>query len=128
MPRCLRMSRMTDGSSILLMILIFPLHFGQIKGSTFPAFAGTGSNLLNQSCPAFPECLFVSLWFKNAGDSIILAFLLPFSPCDVAVISVVPHHLLSPVRDVRTHSRQPFHCGEDLVCLSVHGRIDDLPL
>jgi hypothetical protein len=41
--------------------------------------------------------------------------------------TVVLHHLLSPVRDVRTHGGQPFHCGEDLVCLSVHGRIDDRP-
>ena len=30
--------------------------------------------LLNQSCPAFPVCLFVSLWFKNTGDSIIWSF------------------------------------------------------
>jgi len=46
-------------------------------------------DFLDQSCPAFPECLFVSLWFKNAGDSIIVAFLLPFPPRDVAVIAVL---------------------------------------
>ncbi len=41
--------------------------------------------LLNQSCPAFPEYLFVSLRFKDAGDSIIVACLLPFYPCNVTV-------------------------------------------
>src|SRR5450759_3588836 len=110
------------------MTRIVPLHFGQTRGSTFPAFAGTGSNLLNQSCPAFPECLHITLWFKDAGDSIIFACLLPFSPCDVAVVSVVTYHLLAPIRYVRTHRRQPLHCGEDLACLSVLGRIDDSPL
>ena len=62
--------------------------------------------------------------------------LLPFSPWDVAVISVVTYHLFASVRDMRTHGHQPFHCGEDLVCLSVpgsgtgagFGRIDDRPI
>ena len=34
MPRCLRIARMTDGSSILLTIRMAPRHFGQTKGST----------------------------------------------------------------------------------------------
>jgi len=84
--------------------------------------------LLNQSCPAFPECLFASLWFKDAGDSVIFACFLPFSPCDVAVISLVPHHLFAPIRNVRTHGRKPLHSGKDLVCLSVLACIDDRPL
>src|SRR5664279_910447 len=70
--------------------------------------------LLNQPCPAFPECLFVTLWFKDAGDSIIAAFLLPFSPCDVAVKAIIFHHLLAPIRDVRAHSRQ-LRAGETMV-------------
>ena len=59
--------------------------------------------LLNQSGPAFLESLFVSLRFENAGDDVIQTFLLAFSPRDVAVVSVISHHLLAPVRDVRTH-------------------------
>jgi hypothetical protein len=37
-------------------------------------------DLLNKQRPVTPECLFAPLWFKDAGDGIITAFLLPFSP------------------------------------------------
>lgn len=33
-PRWVRISRMTDGSSMKLMIRMVPLHFGQTNGST----------------------------------------------------------------------------------------------
>ena len=36
--------------------------------------------LLNQPRPTFPESLFVSLRFENAGYGIINSFLLPFTP------------------------------------------------
>jgi hypothetical protein len=69
---------------------------------------------LNQPRPTFPESLYVSLRFEDAGDGVIQTCLLAFSPRDVAVLSVVTHHLLSPVRDVRTHGGQPFHRRETL--------------
>jgi len=107
-PRCLRMSRITDWSSMKLMIRMIPLHFGQTRGSTFPAFAGTDSYLLNQSCPAFPGCLHIFLRFEDAGNNIIIAvFFLPFPPCGVAVIIIVPDYLFAPVRDVHTNGGQP---------------------
>jgi len=99
---------------------------GQTRGSTFPAFAGTGCYFLNQSRPVPPEGLFISLQFEDTGDGIVIAFLLPFPPGDVAV--VITHHLLAPVRDVRTHRGQPFEGGKDFGRLAVLGRIDDLPL
>jgi hypothetical protein len=36
---------------------------------------------------------------------------------------VAPHHLLTLVRDVRTHGGKPSHRWEDLGCLAVFGRI-----
>jgi len=33
-PRCIRISRITNGSSMKLMMRMVPLHLGQIKGST----------------------------------------------------------------------------------------------
>jgi len=84
--------------------------------------------LLKQPGPTFPESLFVSLRFEDTGDGVIQTFLLAFSPRDVAVVSVVTHHLLVPVRDVRAHGGQPFHCGEDLGCRAVLGCINDHPL
>jgi len=44
--------------------------------------------LLNQPGPTFPESLFVSLRFEDAGDGIINSFPLLFIPDDFAVISV----------------------------------------
>jgi hypothetical protein len=104
-PRCSSIARITWRSSIALMIRMVPLHFGQTRGSTFPAFAGTGSNLLNQSCPAFPECLFVSPRFEDTGNGVVNALLLTLSPWDVAIVSVISH-ICSPLRDMRTHGRQ----------------------
>ncbi len=49
--------------------------------------------LLNQPGPTFPESLFVSLRFDDAGDGVIHAFLLAFSPRDVAVVSVISNVL-----------------------------------
>jgi hypothetical protein len=48
---------------------------------------------------------------RKAGDSVIQIFL-PFSQRDVVGVSVVTHHLLSPVRDVRTHRGAYFLAGE----------------
>ena len=45
--------------------------------------------LLNQPGPTFPERLFVSLRFEDAGDGVIQTFLPAFSPRDVAVIPVL---------------------------------------
>jgi hypothetical protein len=56
------------------------------------------------------------------------AFLLPFALGDVAVASVITHHLFSSVRDVRTHGGKPFQRREDLGCLAVLGCINDRPL
>jgi hypothetical protein len=42
--------------------------------------------------------------------------------------SVVTHHLLFPVRDMRTHGGQSFQSGETHACPFVLGRVDDLPL
>ncbi len=44
----------------------------------------------NQPGPTFPESLFVSLRFEDAGDGIINSFLLPFTPDDITVIALVP--------------------------------------
>ena len=68
--------------------------------------------LLNQPGPTFPESLFISLRFEDAGDGVIQTFLPAFPPRDVAVVSVITHHLLTPVRDVRTHRGQPFQRRE----------------
>ena len=62
---------------------------GQTRGSTFPAFAGTGCYFPDQPRPAFPESLFVSLRIEDAGNGVIRTFLLPFSPRDVAVVTVL---------------------------------------
>jgi hypothetical protein len=54
--------------------------------------------------------------------------MLAFSPRDVAVVSVVTHHLLAPVRDMRTHRGQPFQRREALGCLAVLGsKLAELP-
>ena len=42
--------------------------------------------------------------------------------------SMVPHHLLTPVRDVRMHRGHPFQGGEALTCSAIFGWIDDLSL
>jgi len=67
-----------------------PLTFRTDQGINF-------IDLLNQSCPAFPERLHIPLWFKDAGDSIIIALLLTLTPRDVAVVAIIPHHLLALV-------------------------------
>jgi len=41
--------------------------------------------LLNKACPAFSEGLHIPLLFDDSGDSVVVAFLLPFSPRDIAV-------------------------------------------
>ena len=84
--------------------------------------------LLNQSRPVPPEGLLISLRFEDAGKNLVSAFLLPFPPQDVAVVSVGTHHLLAPVRDVGAHGRRPFHRGEYLCPFAVLGHVDDLPL
>jgi hypothetical protein len=62
---------------MLMMTHMAPLHFGQIKGSTFPAFAGTGSNLLNKPRPVPPEYLFIPLGFEDAEIRTIKKFMVP---------------------------------------------------
>jgi len=84
--------------------------------------------LLNQARPVPPEGFLIPLRFENTGDGIVSAGFLPFSPRDIAVVSVITHHLLAPVRDRGTHGGQPFHRGEALCGLPVFGRIDDLSL
>lgn len=83
-----------------------------------PAFwANQGINLvdfLNQPGPAFQACRRGPVGFDDAGDDVRHIFLLPFSPQDVAVPAVVPDHLLSAVRDMRTHGGEPFLGVEDL--------------
>ncbi|GEM_PF-3097112 len=49
---------------------------------------------------------------RKAGDGVIQTFLLAFSSRDVVGVSVVTHHLLSPVRDVRTHRGAYFLADE----------------
>ena len=71
---------------------------------------------MNQSCPSFSESLHITLRFKDTRDSLVVVFFLPFSSCDVAVITIVPDHLFALVRDVRTHHGQLFQNGEALVC------------
>ena len=84
---------------------------------------------LYQACPIFSERFFVALRFEDAGDKIITLFFLAFTPRNVAVVSVISHHLLAPVGDMGTHnlkvtrSRQPFQGGEALACFFVLGRI-----
>ena len=82
--------------------------------------------LLNQPGPTFPESLFVSLRFEDAGNGIINSFLLPFTPDDITVTAIVPHHLLTSVRYVRTHGCEPFHIRENLDGIPVFRRIDYL--
>ncbi len=49
----------------------------------------------------------VSLWYEAYLLSLFdKNFVLSFSPGDVAVVPVISHHLLAPVRDVGTHSGQ----------------------
>ena len=84
--------------------------------------------LLNQPGPTFPESLYVSLRFEDAGDGVIQPFLPAFSPRDVAVIPVISHHLLAPVGDVRTHRGQPFQSREVPGCRAVLRSINDRPL
>jgi hypothetical protein len=74
------MARITDGSSMLLMIRMAPLHFGQTKGSTFPVFAGTGPYFLNKSRPVPPEDLFIPLRLDDGGNGVIVSLHLPFTP------------------------------------------------
>ena len=81
---------------------------------------------LNQSCPAFPECLHISLRFENGRYGIVVAFLLPFSPRDIAVIAIISDHLFAPVGDMRTHCRQPFQSLEVLAYPAIFCRINDL--
>ena len=84
--------------------------------------------LLNQPGPAFLESFFASLRFEDAGDSVIRTFLSAFAPRNVAVIAVISHHLLAPVRDVGTHRGQPFRRREVPDCRAVLGCINDRPL
>jgi hypothetical protein len=49
---------------------------------------------------------------RKAGDGVIQTFLLLFSSRGVAGVPIVTHHLLSPVRDVRTHRGANFLAGE----------------
>ena len=84
--------------------------------------------LLNQSCPAFSESLHIPHRFENARYGIVFFRFFSFSARDIAVIAIVPDHLLAPVRDVRTHCRQPFHSGKIFVCPAIFGCIANLSL
>ena len=84
-------------------------------------------DFLNQPGPPFSESLFVSLRFEDAWYGVIQTFLLAFSPRDVAVVSVISHHLLAPVRDVGAHRGQPFQGREVPGCRAVPGCINNRP-
>ena len=83
---------------------------------------------LNKPRPVPSKHLFIPQRFEDTGNEIIATFLLPFPPLDIAVIAVVPDHLLAPVRDVRRHGGQPFRRREDLGCLAAFGSINDRSL
>jgi len=51
--------------------------------------------------------------FQDAGGPVLFGFF-PFSPRNVTVITVIPDHLLPPVRDVGAHGGQPLQGIEDL--------------
>jgi len=42
-----------------------------MSGATFPAFAGTGSDFLNQSGPALPAGRRGSIWFDDTRNILI---------------------------------------------------------
>ena len=68
----------------------------------------------------------MSFRFENTGDDSVCSGPFSFSPRDVAVITIISDHLLAPVRDMRTHGRQPFQGGEGLTDPAISGCIDDL--
>jgi hypothetical protein len=70
-----------------------PLTFRADKGIYLVYLLKAKLHVHNQSGPVFPESLFVSLIFHDAGDDVIQTFLLAFAPRDVAVVSVILHHL-----------------------------------
>ena len=67
------MARITDGSSMLLMIRMAPLTLRTDQRIDFV-------DLLNKPRPVPPERLFIPLRFEDAGNGVIAAFLLPFTP------------------------------------------------
>ena len=78
--------------------------------------------------PSFAGISFHPLRFEDTRNEVIAALLLAFSLGDVAVESVITHHLFSPVRDVRTHGGHPFQGEKTLVCSAIFGCMDDVPL
>ncbi len=52
-------------------------------------------------------------WDMGLGDPVLFGFF-PFSPGNITVVTIVPDHLLPPVRDVGTHGGQPLQGIEDL--------------
>ena len=55
-------------------------------------------DFLNQPGLAFPVCCWGAVGFHDVRDDVITGFILPFPPGDVAVIIVIPDHLLPPFR------------------------------
>jgi len=82
-------------------------------GRPSPIRSGTGSDLLNEPGPVLPVSLRTLIRLEDAGDPVVFGFF-SLSPGDITVVSIIPHHLLSPVRDVGTHGGQPLKGIEDL--------------
>jgi len=65
--------------------------------------AREGINLIDflyQSCPVLFVFFSWLCGFQNTGYPFILVLFFPFSPADVAVISIVTNHLLPVVRNM----------------------------
>lgn len=90
--------------------------------------AGQGVNLvdfLNEPGPVLPIFFRTLIRFQDGGDPVLFGFF-PFSPRDIAVIPIVPDHLLASVRDVGTHGGQPLQGVEDLFLASIFSPINHL--
>ena len=114
---------MASRPSMKLMMRMIPRHFRQVGGINLV-------DLLNEPGPVFPVFLRTLIRLEDAGDPVVFGFF-SLSQGDITVVSIIPHHLLSPVRDVGTHGGQPLKGIEDLFSvrqrqLSDLVRIDDL--
>ena len=72
-------------------------------------------NFPNKSGPILPRPFRRFVWLQDAGYPFILVFLSAFTTTNVTVIAIIPHHLFTLARDMRTHDRQPFQGVKDLL-------------
>ena len=80
--------------------------------------ADKGINLVdfpNHHGPILPRALRPLIQPENSGDEVI--FILPLAPAsrNVSVVAVIPHHLFTLARDMRTHGRQPLQGVKSLL-------------